>query len=332
MSFDVREFFHGAVSVENRDGVWTARRFTEDSLRALGALDPMYERLGRCTAGVRLVMRTSSPRIAFSWRTQGFYTSAGGFDIWENGTLVSAQTLPSEPACGRFEYAKESPGESLLEIWLPANSACSLSDFELGDARPVPEDRPLVLFCGDSITQSAYTPNHSLAFASSFARMSGMSSLNRGVGSLYYDASTLDAREELHPEIVFAEFGANDLYLREENGAVVYRDGMPRYRDPREIPAMAAKADAYLGKLGAMYPAARIAVTTLTWCVREPAEELRQAYDAALREVIRSHGFRVIEGRALTPRLEECRVADGTHFSNLGGLAAAAELYRIMTI
>lgn len=51
--------------------------------------------------------------------------------------------------------------------------------------------------------------------------MTGTDYINRGIGSLFYDASYLDDSEGLKPWKVFVEFRGNDLVKHDENNDVV---------------------------------------------------------------------------------------------------------------
>lgn len=329
----MKEFFHGAYDVVRRDGAWIPTRFTASQLLSLEALHPMYERFGRCAAGVSLAFTASAPEIDFSWTLSGMYTRTGGFDVYENGVLVHTEPLPPEPASGRFTYRKESPGDTLLEIFLPAYAECALSEPSFGDAKPVLEDgKPFFLFYGDSITQSAYTLTTSLAFPTMVSRMAGARYLNRGVGSLYFDESTLDPDDTCRPDAIFVEYGANDL-VRRENREVVYIDGQPQFYGMSDLPRLLAKADAYLTKLRAIYPYAKVYVLSTPWAANPGPEERRavqESYREGLRALAAKHAVRYIDGRTLTPHLPSCRAEDGLHLNALGGVMAAQSLYSIV--
>ncbi|MEA4822672.1 MAG: SGNH/GDSL hydrolase family protein [Clostridiaceae bacterium] len=329
----MKEFFHGAYDVVHRDGAWIPTRFTTSQLSSLEALHLMYERFGRCAAGVSLALITSALEIGFSWTLSGLYTRTGGFDVYENGVLVHTEPLPPEPASGRFTYRKESPGDTLLEIFLPAYAACALSVPSFGDAKPLSEDgKPFYLFYGDSITQSAYTPTPSLSFPTLVSRMAGARYINRGIGSLYFDESTLDPDDTCRPDVIFVEYGANDL-VRRENREVVYIDGQPQYYGMSDLPHLLGRADAYMAKLRAIYPYAKVYVLSTPWAANPVPEErhtVRESYREGIRALTAMHTFCYIDGRTLTPHLPSCRAEDGLHFNALGGVTAAQSLYSIV--
>ncbi|NMA08282.1 MAG: SGNH/GDSL hydrolase family protein [Clostridiales bacterium] len=325
-----RDIFQNVYRVIEQDGTFTPTRFTNRQLAALGALHPNYERFGRCAAGVSLAFYTSSPEVSFDLTTDGFYTRFTGVDFYENGVLMHNLTLPEEPAVTRVSYEKRTAGETLLEIYLPSNARVTLTNLSLGDFRPVDRTRlPLILYYGDSLTQSAYTPTPSLAFPSILARETDTRFVNRGIGSLYFDASTLDPDDGLQPKVVFAEFGGNDL-VRRVNHQVVYRDGVAEYYTPAEVPALIDRAEAYLTKLRKIYSGAVIIPITLVWCYttspRADIETVRAEYYTQQTALCRRMGFDFIDGSTVIPHLPQFRVEDGTHFNALGAYAVAASL------
>ena len=327
----MKELFHNACDVICRDGRWTPSRFTPAQLAALDRLHEMYGRLGRCTTGITLKFRTSAEEISFAYELGGFYTSTGGFDVYENDVLCANFPLPSKPYADVFTYRKQSAGETLLEIALPYHAQCTLWDFDLGDYKHVePASGPFLLFYGDSITQSAYTTTPSVSFPRLLSRLCGGRYLNRGVGSLYFDESTLDPADPCRPDIVFVEFGANDMVKRDASNNVVFTDGKAEFYTAEKLPWLLSRADAYLAKAAAVYPSARICCMTVLWTTNEAPQwrlDMQEAFRAGVEEICRARHMTCIDGRTLTPHLAQCYADDGTHLNALGGALAAQNLY-----
>lgn len=327
----MKALFHNAYDVVCRDGKWIPIRFTSDQLTALGKIHSMYERLGRCTSGVTLQFRTTAETISFRYELGGFYTSVGGFDVYENGVLCANFPLPAEPCADIFTYTKTSPGETLFEIALPYHAECSLSDFELGEYQTVaPSDGPFALFYGDSLTQSAYTATPSISFPRLFSKLCRGRYINRGVGSLFFDASVLDADDTCRPDLIFVKFGANDIVMRDENNNVVIVDGKAQYYGEEQLPWLLSRAEAYFDRLTEIYPDAQIIAITQPWNNQNSPAHIafmREAMRAGTEEICRERGLRCIDGRTLFPHLPECLAADAIHLNALGGSMTAQALY-----
>ncbi|MCR5276726.1 MAG: SGNH/GDSL hydrolase family protein [Bacteroidales bacterium] len=327
----MQSLFHNAYEVLYRDGKWVPSRFTQAQLKALDDIHEMYGRLGRCTTGVTLQFVTDAEEISFAYELGGFYTSTGGFDVYENGVLCANFPLPAEPCSSRFTYRKQAAGKTLLEIALPYHAQCRLWDFSLGNYEPIPpQPGPFLLFYGDSITQSAYTPTPSLSFPRLLSQLCGGQYLNRGVGSLYFDASVLDPGDTCRPDLVFVEFGANDMVMRDESNNVVFKDGKAEYYTEEKLPWLLSRADAYLEKATQIYPGARICCITVLWSTNEAPQwrrNMQEAFRAGVERICRARGLICIDGRMLTPHLAQCYAADGTHLNALSGALAAQNLY-----
>lgn len=328
------EIFRNASGVRASDGTYCPLRFTESALTALGNLSPMYERFGRCSAGVVMSFVTDAPVISFTLETSGFYTRCTGLDFYEDGIFLENRVLPEEPATLEIEYKRQTSGRGRMDIYLPANAQSVVSNLQLGNFDPVPEtESPEVIFYGDSLTQCAYFPSPSLSFTSILAREYDMRVLNRGVGSLYYDASALDETEHFTPKMVFVEFGGNDLVLRVNKEVVFDENGHARYHEESDLDGLIQKASEYLEKLRAMYPKARIVPLSLVWCTDRYEESHRilcEKYKSRQEALFSEMGLPFIDGNALLPRLAEFRVSDGSHFSKLGSYAVAATLSKYL--
>lgn len=324
----MKALFHHACRVEEEGGKYRPYRFTEAQLSALGKILPAFEKNGRCAAGISLKFETEAEEIAFSYEYTVFYTQTGGFDVYENGVLVESLALPQHSENGRFCYRKRAAGRVAFEIYLPANAEMTLWDFALGAWAPIAPQKKQILFYGDSLTQSAYTTTPSLSFVPLCARMLDADHLNRGIGSLFYDASYLVA-EEIDADTVFVQFGGNDLIARTASNKVVMAGGEIQYRGEDEVPRLAENARAYLAKLRELFPRARLFVSTrIPHCEVLEGERKRanDAFNRAIRTVAKELGYCLVEGDSLLPHTANCRVEDGAHLNALGGAMMALEL------
>lgn len=328
----MQALFHHACRVEEENGRYRPYRFTEEQLAALGKLLPAFEKNGRCAAGISMKFRTDADEISFSYEYTVFYTKTGGFDIYENGEMTETRALPERSEQGRFVYRKRAKGACEIEIFLPANAEMTLWDFELGNWHAVSAPRGKIIFYGDSLTQSAYTTTPSLSFATITAGLLEKDYCNRGIGSLFYNASYLIEDGEA-ADTVFVQFGGNDLIAHTATNKVVMEGGSMRYRTADEIPQVTAAAREYLARIKALYPGARLFVST-----RIPHAEVltgerkraNDAFDCAITEIAEELGFVLIPGAGVMPGISTGRVADGAHFDALGGALAAISLAKKM--
>lgn len=333
-SADFEKLFRGACRFVTANDRITPYRFTEAQTAALHRLSEGYGRLARCAAGIWMEFETDAAEISFSCRTEDLYTSIGGFDFYEDGVLTETVALPQGSSEMQIRYRKKASGKVRMRIYLPANAEVTLWDLSLGDwaFAPMPEG-PSVLFYGDSITQSAYITEPSLSFAARVGRRLDALTVNRGIGSLYYDASVLDPEgDPVCPQIVFSEYGANDL-VRRENGEVVYSDGLPVYFKENELEPQLEKAEEFLKRLRSIYSNARIIVITLLWSTAERKHaRLYEAYRSGIEKIAERLQLQVLSGSELVPHDERYFVKDGTHLNAEGNRSAAAVISeRLMT-
>ena len=324
----MREVFQHACEIKLENGRYLPRRFSEKSMDALSKISPMFGKLACCTAGISLKFYTDAKEISFDYKYDILYTLTGGFDVYECGQMVKAITLPTESCEGTFTYKKSSPGKTLIEVFLPSNAEIQLWNLQLGNYHPAPlEQKDLVLYYGDSLTQSAYITNTSLSWVSRVARITGTDYINRGIGSLFYDASYLDSQEKLNPAFVFVEFGGNDLVKHDADHNVVFLDGVLQHCTLSDIPMLEQNANTYLSKIKNMYPAANISVLSHIRGMKPIAPELLEvvnAFNQALQKIAHKQNLRYIDSATILTPAQGYYVADNVHY-NAEGNAAFAE-------
>jgi hypothetical protein len=327
----MKNLFHNVYDVAEQDGRYRPVRFTDRQLASLYEINPMFKQFGRCAAGVSLVFDTDAEEISFSYQYTILYTRIGGFDVYENGQLFCNRPLPAESCEGVFRYRKESEGTTRIEIYLPSNAEMTVWDFNFGAYTPVAEPQgKLILYYGDSMTQSAYTGTPSLSFATLAARRTSSRFINRGVGSLFYDERALDENDTVQPDIVFSQFAGNDL-IKHKNGEVVFVDGKVQYNDMDALPELMDNAKAYLKKLQRIYPDAKIYVISRIWRALELSPqriEVEKAYIAETKKLAHELGLNYIEGDTLGAHIRECHAQDEIHFTALGGAMVADSLVK----
>ncbi len=327
----IQKLFHHVLDVVQEDGRYRPRRFTQRQTEALAALDPWFGQTSHTASGVSLKCYTAAEAVSFAYSLTYATQRVSGFDVYENGLLVHHEPLPlADMAAAQFVYHKETAGEILLEIVLPSAAQVQLWDLDFGAWRPYdPAGKPLVLWYGDSLTQSTSVANPSLTFASLSSRLAEVEYVNRGIGSLYYEPSVLDEKDPLCPAVILVELGCNDLVKHDADKRVVYVDGQAQYCGEEDVPALMNTARAYLEKLRRIYPGAKIFVLSPLWTCEDLDESCLRAnaaYRLAIEKLTLELGLGFIDGSTLMPHLPQCCVEDKVHLSLVGSLATAQSL------
>ncbi len=320
--------FHHGLDVVYENGKYRPRRFTEKQTEALSTLNEWFGQSSRAVSGIAIKCYTEADVVSFAYALLYTTKRTSGFDVYENGVLVYHETLPLEDTTeAHFVYRKQTAGLVLLEIVLPGAAEMHLWDLDFGIWQPVDDSqKPLVLWYGDSITQSTTVEYPSLTFAALSSRLADREYVNRGIGSLYFDESVLDEADPLCPAVIVVEFGSNDLVKHGADRQVVYVDGEAQYCTAADVPALMEKAGAYLEKLCRIYPGARILVLSMLWHWEDMTEDCRLAelaYRAALEKLVGEMSLGFIDGLAVMPHLEMCCVGDKLHLSTVGSVLAA---------
>ncbi len=327
--------FHHALDVISEDGTYRPRRFTQKQTDALAALSPSFGKTSRAVTGISLKCYTSAEAVSFCYSLTYAPQRVSGLDVYENGVLFHNELLPAEDTAeAQFTYRKQTAGEVLLEIVLPSAAEMRFWNLDFGGWRPYdPSGKPLVLWYGDSITQSTAVTIPSLTFPALSSRLAEVNYVNRGIGSLYFDASVLDEDDPLRPDILMVELGSNDIVKHDANKMVVWKDCEAQYCTEEDLPELMDNAREYLRKLRRIYPDARIFVMSMLWDCEEKDDSRKKAeaaYRAALEKLARELSLDCIDGLTLMPHLEQCCLDDRIHLSLIGSLAAAQSLVKYL--
>ncbi len=327
--------FHHVLDVVFENEKYRPRRFTQKQTEALGAIDPWFGQTSRTATGVSLKCYTSADTVSFTYSLIYATKRVSSFDVYENGILMYNEALPIKDVMeAQFTYKKKTAGEVLLEILLPSAAEIQLWHLDFGSWKPCDDtQKPLVVWYGDSITQSTSVSMPSMAFPALASRLAGVEYINRGIGSLCYDESVLDENDPVQPDIIMVEFGSNDLVKHDADKKVVYIDDKPQYCTVDDVPALMENARAYLEKIRHIYPDAKIYVMSMLWEYDTCSESQIQAsvaYRSALRELVQALSMQFIDGLTLMPHLEQCCVEDRIHLSLFGSISTAQSLVKYL--
>lgn len=313
---EVLPFLHGCCGTFELDGCTGFSRFTPDQLAYYSRRSDADFVRSHAPAGIYLECLTDEPEISFTYRLygrRGFYINASGIDLCENGIFAANYPInPDESGNVTVTYTRKSREPSVIRIYFPNGCVFLPVEFRLGNALPTEKQERLVLFYGDSITQSAYIPTPSLSWFRPVAEHLGAEYLNRGIGSMVFDKDSLPAVPDCAPDMIFVEYGANDLGKTPDNETAL------------------AAADAWLTELCRRYPdAEKYAVLPDFFPDRWESDAVlrrRDAYCAGLTELCRARSISALPGKPLIPELDALYFGDHVHFNEAGSAIFADRL------
>lgn len=310
----MQEFFHNLYALESTASGVKPLRFPPDILRCYAQLGDWYANCSQCGCGVFIEFDTDRPVFEFDFTLRVKIADAG-FDVWENGE--PAQHLPVT-GDRHFRYRRRCAQPSRVRIYLPDSAALTLRNPDFSGCLPVPDgDGPSIVFFGDSITQCAYFPQSGMAFPAIVQRSLNGKMLNLGVGAMRYEPDSL-FRLPFEPDIVCVSYGCNDL----------------NQAPTADLTEAFRKAEAYLQKLKAMYPRARLFANTPLrhpYCRSDPffADKFTR-YSLQARTLIPQAGYTLIDGLSLVGEERSLFADDEIHLSAAGSAQYARNLLSVL--
>lgn len=312
-------YLHGCTGSYSIDGSMGFSRFTEDELLYYSARSDLDFVRSHAPAGVYLEFITDAPRISLTYRIyreKGFYVLNSGIDIWENGIFSANFSVDvSSDDDVTVSYTRRFRDPSAVRVYFPNGCVFLPISFDLGNAEPVQsENKKRILFYGDSITQSAYIPTPSLSWFIPVAEHLDGEYVNRGIGSMIFDPDSLPSADDYAPDLVFIEYGSNDLGKVPDNETAL------------------ASAGTWLKKMCRLYPSAEkyCILPDFTGCRNESAQQRQDSYCASLSEICRSMGIPAFSSEKLIPDLDVMFCSDHVHFSEAGSAVFANRLLSAM--
>ncbi|MBR4960011.1 MAG: SGNH/GDSL hydrolase family protein, partial [Clostridia bacterium] len=155
-------------------------------------------------------------------------------------------------------------------------------------------------------------PTPSLSWTYMVAEHLDAEYLNRGIGSMIFEAPSLPAEQDCSPDMIFIEYGSNDLGKTPDNETALQL------------------ADAWLARLCELYPAAEKYCMPPDFSPRADASDAywnrMEPYTTGLTELCRRHNIAVIPGKPLIPDLRYLFCDDYTHFNEAGSAIFAGQL------
>jgi|GEM_PF-1659195 len=308
-------FLHNLCGTFTLDGDMGYSRFTAGQLDYYGRRSDLDFVRSHTSAGVFLECVTDAEEISFVYRIhteKGAWMDRSGIDIWENG--IFSENIPlviTDSEWISVRYARREKEPSRVRICFPNGVIFLPKDFELGNAQPTPKKDRLILFYGDSLTQSAYIRTPSLSWYGYVAEYLGAEYINRGIGSMIFEAGSLPDETDLEPDMIFIEYGGNDAAKTPDN------DSAER------------NAIEWIDKLEELYPnAEKYCILTDFRCPGDGSENDVRLHDLCARHagICTLRGIPYIHGRELIPAIEGLFIEDRVHFNEAGSAIVANNL------
>jgi len=317
---EVLPYLHGCCGTYELDGHIGFSRFTEEELSYYSARSDMDFVRSHTSAGIWLECITDAPEISFTYRLyreKGLYVIGSGFEILENDQFCAGYRIdPQNTDDVTVSYTRRCAEPSRIRIHFTHGSVVLMDKFHLGNAVPAEQKKKQILFYGDSITQSAYIPTPSLSWTNLLAGWLDAEHINRGIGSMVFEAPALPSSPDCNPELLFIEYGCNDIGKTPDN----------------ETALLSAKE--WLNGICRLYPAVPKYCILPDFIPREGVQEdywtRLPPYCAALSDLCAAAGISVISGRSLIPALPVLFYGDHVHFNEAGSALFAGNLLHIL--
>lgn len=313
---EVLPFLHGCSGTCPLDGHTLFTRFTEEELAYYSERSNSDFLRSHTLAGIFLECVTDAPEISFTYqmyREKGLYAFGSGFDIWEDGVLAAVYAI--DPECTdtvTVSYTRKKKEPSRIRIHFTGGSVVLLDKFCLGNAVSVEKSAKTILFYGDSITQSAYVPAPSLSWPHLLSRWLDAEFINRGIGSMIFEAPSLPSAPDCTPDLLCIEYGCNDIAQIADNETAL------------------ANALAWLEKICVLYPAVPKCCILPDFIPREGVNktywERLGPYARELAAICSGMNIPTFSGRALIPEISSLYYGDHIHFNEAGSSLFAGNL------
>lgn len=354
LTVPARGFLHGALEVDELGEGWgRPQRFTAAQREAASQCrywkSSVFVQMTQCTAGVSIQFRTNAVRCAVECSMDDF--PSGSRAVISEARRAMGEDFPQ--VCDGFSVEIDGvrqgvfmpshdnrividmsalPADTLhtLRVFFPCLTGGSVGGIELcGQSDNLQVDsvgsgeRPLMVVCGDSLSQGFCTFDSARTYPQILADLLDVELVNHGIGGHVFQADMLHALR-LHgsyshrvPEIVLVEYGANYRYWACSEEEV--------RRDIEE----------YFSTLMKLWGQARVYVMT-----HMPHSEARYAthsescygrVPALISEIAGGYeNVQLIDGREIIP-LHLPMIADPEHLNAKGNEHLAQSLYEIIT-
>jgi len=222
---ELKKITWGAARVCEEDGGVCFHRFTQEQEDLYERTDADFFKKCKAPAGVRLVFRTDSRKLAMkvqiSKATARAYFS---FDVFADGKPVgyldnfTGAELPKDYTTAELPwgtYSKEfdlDEGEKTVTVYMPWGLRVVLEEFRLDDGAtviPVRREKKLLAF-GDSITQGYDALRSSMRYAGMLADSLEAEEFNKAIGGEVFFPELAALKDDFEPDYISVAYGTND--------------------------------------------------------------------------------------------------------------------------
>ena len=297
MVFDdsqMRQLTVGAVFIDQADGCYSFRRFTEDQKAAFGAVFPMWAVRSDYTSGICIDFHTDANAVSVEVGSQGRY------EVLVDDLCTYFETLNNGD---QFRVCLDG-SDHRVTIILPNLEVGKIKRISLdGETYVKPHTYSTkVAFYGDSITQGSTAVKSSQSYTWLLTRHFDFHSVNFGVGGIRFQPETLDYMG-YDPEIVIVSLGTNN------------------YGSNRPLDLLQTNCPAYFERIRQIYPNSKLFCITPIW--RADGDVIKNAgtvhsVRAYIAQQALKYGFTVIDGFTLVPHRTEYYEDERLHPNDLG--------------
>ena len=306
LTFDqIKEISVGSPNIKEENNALYFYKATDEQMEAYGAPGTGMRGNATGSTGVRLDFTTDSSIFTFK-------AAAGNcFELYINGEFKQQYKNATSQAI--TVALDNSEGENRVTLFLPNDGVGAISMVQL-DSEATCERQVFdynFLIIGDSITQAWPTDIDSYGYGHLISMNYNADSIVYGVGGGIFDAKILGSEPECTPDLITVAFGTND-WARGYSAATIE-----------------ANMKAFLDKLIAMYPDAKIVGITPLWR-KDAATKGSIPFDEAraiIARVYAEYGITCIDGDTLVSHADS-QFADDVHPNDAGHQEYAENLIK----
>lgn len=287
---DLQKMIYGAYWFEEREEYLAFYRCSQEQIEAM-KFEPFYYDRTKFSASIHMNFETDAQRIFFAYKIVTI-SLRDTFDLFVDDELFDSKEEKDLPTEGTLTFALPQ-GAKNVKIYFPVDAEIRIKDFCIdGTYRVIADNRPKILWLGDSITQGAGSYMGSQTYVNIVSRKMQYNSINQGIGGFYHHTSIVKPLESFIPDMIFVALGTNDNL--DEN--------------------LTTRMEIFYKELQKLYRNRPIFVITPTW--RGDSTELTQKViqvGQIMKSICKRYdNIRVIDGLELVPHVSQC-YSDNLH-------------------
>lgn len=301
----IKDITVGAVRVEKENGLVNFYRFTKEQEELYKARWQDFYMKTFATAGIRLLFKTNSKKIALTILTeQGSSRSYFSLDVLGDGIPVgyidnfSDRVLPQAYTKEQFtfgEFSKEfelGDGIKTVCVYMPWSTKTLIKEITVDDNSFIEAIKPKkkLLAFGDSITQGYDALRPSNRYLSRLSDKLGVEEINKGIGGEVFFSELAKLKEPFVPDYITVAYGTNDWNRKD---FATFKDNCKGFYE----------------NLRNNYPDSKIFAITPVWrkdsCEERPFGEFKKAEEYIKEAVKDLENVTVVSGFDFVPKDEK---------------------------